>query len=398
MIILAIILTIAVGTTAFLGLLWLDHNRETRLPTPTGPFATGRIAYDWIDAEDTDPLAPQPGTHREILVWIWYPAQAQPHQPAGDYLPAPWRTAVEQRRGGLITNLLTRNLSRVRAHSLPEPSVAPEQRSYPMVLMRAGLAALTAEYTSLAEDLASHGYVVVGFDAPYRSAVVVSDKRGVILRTAENDADLVGGSELQRVSNRLVQGWTADMRFALNRLEWLNASDPSGRFVGRLDLQRAGVFGHSLGGAVALQFCHEDARCKACIDIDGAPVGSVIHDGVEKPSMFLLSDHRSESASPESQQIEANIRSIQDRAPAGAKWKVTIRGATHFMFSDDGSMLKSPLVLRLMRFFGVLHIDGRRQVAVTAQCVRAFFDVYLKGAPASKLEALAQVPEIQLSK
>jgi hypothetical protein len=297
-----------------------------------------------------------------------------------------------------IANFLTRNLSRVGAHSLDAPGVAPERRSYPVVLMRPGLAALTAEYTSLAEDLASHGYVVVGFDAPYRSAVVVSGHDGVILRTAENDADLVSGSELERVTSRLVQGWTADLRFALNRLEWPQASDPSGRFVGRLDLQHTGVFGHSLGGAVALQFCHDDRRCKACIDIDGAPAGSVIRDGVEKPLMFLLSDHRSESASPESRQIEANIRSIQSHAPAGAGWQVTIRGATHFMFSDDGAMLKSPVVRRLMRLFGILRIEGRRQVAVKEQSVGAFFDVYLNGAPKSKLEALAQIPGVQLSK
>jgi len=33
----------AVVAIAFLlGLMWLDHNRETTLPTPTGPFAVGR--------------------------------------------------------------------------------------------------------------------------------------------------------------------------------------------------------------------------------------------------------------------------------------------------------------------------------------------------------------------
>ena len=38
------------------------------------------------------------------------------------------------------------------------------------------------------------------------------------------------------------------MAFALDRLERLNASDPSGRFTGRLDMDRVGVLGHSLGG------------------------------------------------------------------------------------------------------------------------------------------------------
>jgi len=69
------------------------------------------------------------------------------------------------------------------------------------------------------------------------------------------------------------------MAFVLDRLERLNTSDASGKFTGRLDMTRVGVFGHSFGGAAALQFCHEDSRCKAGIDVDGAPHGSAIQAG-----------------------------------------------------------------------------------------------------------------------
>jgi len=73
----------------------------------------------------------------------------------------------------------------------------------------------------------------------------------VIARTAENNADLLGGPEKEHLAEKLEQAWTADMGFALDQLERLNASDPSGRFEGRLDMRRVGVFGHSLGGATA---------------------------------------------------------------------------------------------------------------------------------------------------
>ena len=56
------------GIAVLLGLIWLDHTRETVLPTPTGPFAVGRAQYVWSDAAHSDPLAPQPGTKRELLV------------------------------------------------------------------------------------------------------------------------------------------------------------------------------------------------------------------------------------------------------------------------------------------------------------------------------------------
>lgn len=120
--------------------------------------------------------------------------------------------------------------------------------------MRAGLAALTTDYTTFAADLASHGYLVAGFDAPHRSAVVVFPDGRVIARAPQNNADLVSESQQEQLANKLVQASSADMGIALDQLERLNVSDPSGRFLGRLDMQRVGVFGHSLGGAVALQF------------------------------------------------------------------------------------------------------------------------------------------------
>ena len=111
------------------------------------------------------------------------------------------------------------------------------------------------------------------------------------------------------------------MGFALDQLERLNASDLSGRFFGRLNMQRVGVFGHSLGGATALQFCHDDTRCKAGIDLDGAPLGTVITEGVTQHFMFLLSDHRNES---DAEKVAANIASIYDRLPSNLRKRMIV--------------------------------------------------------------------------
>ncbi|MEO7143852.1 MAG: family membership [Bryobacteraceae bacterium] len=369
---------------ASLATLWVDHNRETTLPSPTGPFAVGRTTYVWSDAGQAELMAPPPRVKRELLAWIWYPAAPrQPSQSFDDYLPAPWRRAVERQMGVLLTEFLTRNLARVRTHSIRGAEVSPEQRSYPVVLMRAGLSGLVTGYTSLAEDLASHGYVVAGFDAPYRSSVVVFPDGRAIARAPQNNADLVSGAEQEQLATKLVQAWSADMRFALDQLERLDTSDPTGRFLGRLDMQRVGVFGHSLGGATALQFCHDDSRCKAGIDLDGAPLGNVIREGVTQPFMFLMGEHESDA---ESRQVEANIRSIYDRLPSDRRLQITIRGANHFLFSDDGALLKSHIAMRTLRAFGILGIDGRRQLAVTAYCVHNFFDAYLKAASVSRLK------------
>jgi dienelactone hydrolase len=385
------------GIAALLVSLWLEHRTEVTLPTPTGAFAVGRVLYDWADEETLDTLAPGPGIKRELLVWIWYPAVAGPSATLDDYLPAPMRTAVQHQSGVLLTEFLTRDLSKVHAHSLRNPDLSPQQRSYPVVMMRAGASLEVWNYSALAEDLASHGYVVVGFDAPYRTGLVVFPDGRVIARRPENNPELFSGEELTRLANKVLAAWTADVAFVLDQLQRLNTSDSSAKFTGRLDMTRVGVFGHSFGGATAAQFCSEDSRCKAGIDVDGSLHGSVIQAGIDKPFMFLMSGQGDFSSDAEVRQILADIQSVYDRLPADGRLRISIRGANHFLFSDDGALLKSRMVLRMLRMLGVLGIDGRRQLAVTAYCVHSFFDAYLKKTGPSRLKISSPLyPEIQV--
>jgi dienelactone hydrolase len=386
-----------VGAGALLGALWLERRTELALPTPTGPFAVGRAIYDWKDDARVDTLAPVPGTKRELLVWIWYPSAAGPSAAIDDYVPASMRPAVGP-PGGLLA-LLTRDLSKVHGHSARDADVSPRPRSFPVVIMRAGASAFVVSYSTLAEDLASHGYVVVGFDAPYRTFAVVFPDGRVMRRPPENDPELCEDQppvQQARCVSRFLTAWTGDIAFVLERLERLNTSGSAGKLAGRLDMTRVGVFGHSFGGATALQFCHDDPRCKAGIDIDGQAFGSVIQEGLRQPFMFVLSDHgdmpdrrpgRGSDPPHDSVdlQVWVNIQSIYDRLPPDGRWRIGIRGANHFLFSDDGALLKSHLVLRALRMAGVVGIDGRRQLAVTAYCVHRFFDAYLEGEGGARL-------------
>ncbi|MEO8358829.1 MAG: family membership [Vicinamibacteria bacterium] len=369
---------------ALLGSLSIERASDMTLPALTGSFAVGRATYDWSDDAHADPLAQAPGARRELLVWIWYPAEPRPEAPMDDYLPASTKAPRESgNRAPLIFRLLTRDASMVHGHVTRGASWSRRQRSYPVVILRGGASAPVSNYSTLAEDLASHGYVVVGIDAPFRTGLVVFPDGRVIARTPENNPELYSGQEFVRVAGKLMAAWTADLGFVLDRLEQLNTSNQSETFAGKLDLTRVGVFGHSFGGAQAAQFCSEDSRCKAGIDIDGAPFGSVIRTGLKQPFMFLLSDHGDASSDPDTRRIKADIQSIYDRLPAEARMRVEIRGASHFTFSDDGALLKSRIVRGALRAFGKLGIDGRRQLEVTAYCVHSFFDTHLKSGGAS---------------
>jgi hypothetical protein len=123
----------------------------------------------------------------------------------------------------------------------------------------------------------------------------------------------------------------------------------------------------------------------------------VIQTGIDRPFLFLVSDHRGES-DPESGRIRANIQSIYDRLPADGRVQIVIHGANYFLFGDDGALLKSHLVLAMLRTFGVLGMEGRRQLTITAYCMDRFFDRYLKGTNLPGIEIPSSLyPELQVA-
>lgn len=186
------------GLGALLGAVWLEHRAPITLPEPTGAYPVGRAIVDWKDDHPIDSTAPVPGTARELLASIWYPAAAQPGAVIDDYIPAASVVAADRLRSHalparLMNHVLTRDLSNVHAHSAAHPAVASQERSYPVLILRGGASAPVATYTTLAEDLASHGYVVVGIDAPFRTTVVAFPDGRAFARAPENNPELWKG-------------------------------------------------------------------------------------------------------------------------------------------------------------------------------------------------------------
>ena len=351
-----VLVAVTVGAAGLVGL-WLDHLRPTELPRPTGAFAVGRASYTWDD----------------LSGWLWYPGARG--ATAADYLPPAIRAEWLRARPTFI-NFLTRDLAKVRGHSAGDVAVSNAQPQYPVAILRAGGSGSALNFSSLAEDLASHGYIVVGLD----------------MRTTANPEHCVGRDDEEECATKIMASFVDGIGRALYQLERINRDDL--RFAGTLDLARVGIFGHSFGGAQAAQFCAQDTRCRAGIDIDGRPFGSVISTGIPVPFMFLLSDHGTPDDAV-SQRILSQIQGIYERQPRDTRLRVAIQGAHHFTFSDDGALLKSGLFRGLLRLFGVLGINGRRQVEVTAYLVRTFFDVHLKGTTkGSGVLMAAAFPEI----
>ena len=377
----ALVLCGIAAVCLLLFLMWREHTTAVTLPAPTGSFAVGRTQF----------ALKNPGTQDELAVWIWYPAD-RGQQPKADYLPPAWRQALRDKQGTFLRSFFKRDPLVVHVHSQANATIASEHRQYPVVLLRPGGSALTADFTTLAEDLASHGFFVVGFDAPARSFVFVESDGRVIGRAPANDVENANGNLADPVFGRLLTMWLTDLKAVVDQLQRLNEA-PSGIFAGRFDLARLGAVGHSFGGAQALQFCHDDLRCRAAIDLDGIPFGSVVTEGLAKPAMLLVSDHSREMADPESHKVVDMLQSIYSRLPEPRLY-ATIRTANHFSFGDQ-MLLNSQTAVAIVRRAGFPALDGRRGLAISNSYVSTFFDVTLNGAPASTLKRLSeQYPEV----
>ncbi|MBL7849799.1 MAG: hypothetical protein JNN04_02775 [Cyclobacteriaceae bacterium] len=362
---------------------WIEIHSDISLPRPTGKYEVGRTTFHWIDTLRVDSLSTPPYTNRELVVWIWYPASITKEDTIVAYDRAPWEKDNSEQAPLLFRAIFARDGKKIHPHSFQDPSISLAQAKYPIVLMKSGIGTLATDYSTLAENLASHGFIVVGSDAPYSTFAVALPDGRVIKRTFEgNPGEAASITERStRIFNRLISIWTDDARFVLDNLQQISSSDKSSKFFNRIDMSSIGVFGHSFGGATAAQICSVEPRCKAGINLDGSPYGSVIEMGMDKPFMFLLADHVKET-DPISMKIKSNIKSIYNSITADKYW-FYLTGSQHFNFSDIPYQ-KEWLIMRISGATGSI---GRRQgTELINSTVLNFFNVYLKGEPKIQLD------------
>jgi predicted dienelactone hydrolase len=258
-----------------------------------------------------------------------------------------------------------------------------------VIVLEPGLGPTIADYTSLAEDLASRGYVVIGLNPTHSAAISVVGGRVIAQNALGTIAENASPEEARRQGDALVAVWAADDRFAIDQAAKLNA-DSAGGFAGMLDLQHIGLLGHSFGGAAALEASRLDTRVAAAADIDGWPYGVVVRSGLNRPVLLVSSEAGSDAAGPGAQTADAALAAIVAGAPKG--FSVSIDGARHFNFTDS-AVTFSP-VERLTGVLGT--INGARGLQVTSAYLAAFFDQTLKGRASPLLEGASEAyPEVR---
>ena len=136
--------------------------RQSPLPKPTGESAVGRTQFDWTDESRADPEN-QSG-HREIVVWVWYPAAPRSGAEPAEWMPRKWGELFWSDYLNAHPNAAEAGkqhpINTIRTHAYTDAPAASSQRPYPILLFAPGMGDTPLDYSGVIEDVVSHGYIV----------------------------------------------------------------------------------------------------------------------------------------------------------------------------------------------------------------------------------------------
>jgi predicted dienelactone hydrolase len=383
-----------------------------RFPNPSGPYGIGTVTDHWVDSTRQEIFSADPRAHRELMAQVWYPARVRPSSPRAPYVRDAAALSPALARLVHAPPFTFDHFRYVTTHAVASAPMATDEPRYPVLIFLEGLNGYRQMNTFQVENLVSHGYVVVAIDQPYvAGSVVFPDGRQTTGWTKDRLQPLfqqslspgpnpptLNGHPLE---NGIVPYWARDVSFALDRIADLDHRDPHEILSGRLDQQRIGIFGMSLGALVAGEACRTDSRLRACLMMDAFMPADVVRDGLRQPSMWITRDAGSmrlerERAGgwPEAEIHETltTMRATFARSAPGSGYYVEVPGTFHANFTDV------PLFTPLAQQLGLAGpIDPGRAHDIVNACSLAFFDRSLKGRPAGLLDGPSKsYPDVRL--
>lgn len=351
---------------------------------PRGPYDTGTFEELWVNEALEDPSTAAPHDKRKVMVQVWYPATLPKNPRHAPYAISPQLYAPDD---------WMQKLGPVQTQSFLDASPAPQPARFPVLIFNSGGGNPHFSSTFQTEFLASHGYVVVSVGHSGANGI----ERFPDGTTYQNDgakwmADPPAGEKLApreefeyRWAHSDLSLYVKDISFVLDRLAALDA-DHKHRFHHRLDLDRVGSLGWSLGGFIALQASRDEPRIKAAANLDGWPYGlmgsnGAVTRGSERPVLLMFNGEGVESQWPPHPGGEVDAGEVELwRAAYTHYWTmlrrstadwyyVTVARTNHGHFSDH-SLFEAP---------NPQELHPRAAHAIVNAYTLEFFDKYVRG-------------------
>jgi predicted dienelactone hydrolase len=365
-----------------------------KLPEPTGEFKVGTQTFHFVDTKREEIFDEARDGKRELMVQVWYPAQAG----TGKYAPFIPDTQIlrymAENYG--LPGFTFQHLKYVSSHAYSGAEVSSAQTSYPLILANPGFGSSRFLHTSQAENLASHGYIVAVIDHTYNTfATVFPDGR--ITTSTTNDLFSPDHDYRMESGNRdkLGKVLTGDVAFALDQFELIQSGQIPSHLKGRIDLGHVGVFGHSIGGATAYDASY-DPRIAVGIDLDGGLYRLREREGLRKPFLFMNSEsefERLKMVKDNRVYTDAELNRMgntrewmdqvtEDKKVELERMRETVAVGGQFLYIDNTEHLNFTDVQFISPIFKMLGVTGKiapeRENSVINAYMLDFFDIYLK--------------------
>ncbi|MCG8413874.1 MAG: prolyl oligopeptidase family serine peptidase, partial [Pseudomonadales bacterium] len=385
------------------------------LPRPDGEHLVGTRVLYLTDQSRPELYTEQADLPRRLRVRTWYPADA-PTSEKSEYWQHASPMSTEFTKIVGLPSFIFSHLDKVRTNAFVDADLLSSADPFPLILFSHGAVVGYAEQnTTLAETLASHGYVVVSIDHSFTNLYVefpdgsvatnevflrdyvqagseldqesVSELEEALRSTESLDTALDILSQIDQLTpfatavyRKQIETWKNDHSFVLDYL-----LEESPDYAGKLDSDRIGIMGMSMGGYTALHSLYGDDRFKAGINLDGYNYQSVNHPEVTKPMLYFDSDQHFLPKSLHKQIVES-----LGHSPG---YLLKVPAAQHFNFSDVGLF-----AYRLYSLSGQLgEVEPLRMASIIDAYVLAFFNKHLKAMTEPLLEAQSpNFPEVEM--
>ncbi|MFI1917766.1 alpha/beta hydrolase family protein [Nocardia sp. NPDC020380] len=364
-----------------------DGRTRITLPPLSGRYPVGTIDLHLVDTRN-DPW--RAGEPRELMVTVAYPAQ--PGGTRAAWVSEPVAAVLDRSAPeSLDIPADTVDWAYTRRHAV-EAAAVDDSGPWPLVLFSPGLGSPRELNTVRVDDLASYGYVVVSISHTGDAEVVefpdgrlvtgIPDRNQTYVETAL-DTRITDTQFVLDAMNRLRDGENPDAG---------NRSLPTG-LAEASDLDKVGMFGHSLGGYTAGEVMCVDPRVRAGVNLDGGMalgrLRSITEHGVDRPFMLIGSDPiidpasgRTYEHSHATPQLDWSWTQfwLNQRA-----WKrdLHFHNSSHYSFTDLQAVIPqlaeliSPKACHQM----VGSIDPTESLQAQSAYLTAFFDLHLNQVP-----------------
>lgn len=263
------------------------------------PGYLGTEYFNWTDSSRIDPTY---GTYRAVQIQVWYHGDTH-HLFTASFRTAPYMPYMELAKPYLThwTETDFKLVDSIETKAYLNVEIYKQAHPYPVVFLSPALGSHTSFYTYMIERLVLQGYVVVGVNHKFESLYTINEASEVTMRNLfyhDSLKNLKIPEDITDDGYRAAKGVRQkvlgeDLIFALNQLERVNKT----RFKNSLSLEQVGVWGHSIGGAAAIEAARLDERFVAVVNLDGTPSSWALAEGITPPFMFIedLTDYQNHS-------------------------------------------------------------------------------------------------------